>query len=66
MSDAQTEGMYDSRENVNDYESDSPSHENVYGLLAEIHEWMIENDYECGPVGSDLNRRIKEVLKNRV
>jgi hypothetical protein len=36
----------------------------VLELLTDIQEWMVENDYECGPVGSDIYTRISDFLKN--
>lgn len=32
-------------------------------LLKEIQDWMMDNDYECGPWGSDIYQRITELLK---
>ena len=32
-------------------------------LLEEIQDWMMENDYECGPHGSEIYQRISEELK---
>ena len=31
-------------------------------LLLDIQEWMRENDYECGEIGSDVYRRISMEL----
>lgn len=33
-------------------------------LLLDITDWMLDNDYECGPQGSDIYDRIQEELKN--
>lgn len=40
----------------------------VIELLTDISDWMCENDYECGPVGSELLQEIEEMilkLKNK-
>lgn len=31
-------------------------------LLFEIQDWMMDNDYECGPVGSKLYEDISNIL----
>lgn len=31
-------------------------------LLEEIQEWMVENDYECGPWGSQIYKKISKLL----
>jgi hypothetical protein len=35
---------------------------NIKTLLQDILEWMIENDYECGPRGSELYSEIREII----
>jgi hypothetical protein len=40
-----------------------PLNDDVKGLLEEIQAWMLDNDYECGEVGSDLYDRINKMLK---
>ena len=35
----------------------------IRDLLEEIQDWMMENDYECGPHGSEIYQRISEELK---
>ena len=37
--------------------------EEIKELLNDIQDWMVENDYECGEVGSDIYQRITEILK---
>lgn len=32
-------------------------------LLLDIQDWMVENDYECGEVGSDIYQRISTAIK---
>ena len=32
-------------------------------LLEDIQDWMMENDYECGPCGAELYNDITEILK---
>ena len=32
-------------------------------LFEEIQDWMMDNDYECGVWGSEIYRKIKEILK---
>jgi|FAXJ01.1.fsa_nt_gi hypothetical protein len=32
-------------------------------LLEDIQDWMMENDYECGPRGGDIYQEISEILK---
>ena len=32
-------------------------------LLKDIQDWMMENDYECGPVGSEIYHDITIILK---
>lgn len=34
-------------------------------LLEDIKDWMITNDYECGPEGADIFDRIQNVLKTK-
>ena len=34
----------------------------LYTLLDEVLTWMIENDYECGPRGSELYSEIYQTL----
>jgi hypothetical protein len=34
----------------------------VKQLLEDIRDWMIENDYECGEVGSEIYQRINRIL----
>jgi hypothetical protein len=36
--------------------------DNIKILLEDIQDWMMSNDYECGPVGSTIWDRIKEIL----
>lgn len=31
-------------------------------FFEEIHQWMCDNDYECGPHGSEISIRISEIL----
>lgn len=31
-------------------------------FLGEIADWMMDNDYECGEQGSDIYRRLGEIL----
>lgn len=31
-------------------------------LLTDIQEWMVDNDYECGPQGSAIFDRISDAL----
>ncbi len=35
---------------------------NIKTLLEDIQDWMMSNDYECGPVGSTIWSRISEIL----
>jgi len=35
-------------------------------LLEEIQDWMVENDYECGSWGTDIYKRISEILKKEI
>lgn len=35
---------------------------NIKILLEDIQDWMMSNDYECGPVGSTIWDRISEIL----
>lgn len=35
---------------------------NITTLLQDILDWMGENDYECGPRGSELYREIYRTL----
>lgn len=37
--------------------------QDIRDLLEEIQDWMMENDYECGPHGSEIYKRISEELK---
>lgn len=37
--------------------------DNVKELLEEIQDWMMENDYECGPMGAELFKEISELLQ---
>lgn len=31
-------------------------------FLEEIAAWMVENDYECGPAGSEIYTKLKDIL----
>lgn len=35
---------------------------NIKTLLKDIQDWMMSNDYECGPAGSTIWDRIEEIL----
>lgn len=34
-------------------------------LLSEIQDWMMDNDYECGPVGSKLYEDISKIFEQK-
>jgi hypothetical protein len=34
-------------------------------LLGEIQDWMRDNDYECGEVGSLIYNEIEKILENK-
>lgn len=34
----------------------------VFILLVDIYEWIYDNDYECGPVGAELVKKIEKVI----
>lgn len=34
-------------------------------LLEDIQDWMMENDYECGEVGSEIYQRITKMLDSQ-
>lgn len=36
--------------------------EELKELLTDIQDWMLDNDYECGEVGSDIYQRISGVI----
>ena len=36
--------------------------ERLTGLLEEVQDWMLENDYECGEVGSQIYEKISRVI----
>lgn len=33
-------------------------------FLQEISSWIVRNDYECGPEGSDIYDKISDLIKN--
>ena len=37
--------------------------EKIKNLLEEIQDWMLENDYECGPRGSEIYKDISHLLE---
>lgn len=37
--------------------------EKIVLLFDDIQNWMVENDYECGDVGSQIYTEISEILK---
>lgn len=36
--------------------------ETLKELLEDIQTWMMDNDYECGPEGHEIYKRIHEAL----